>query len=660
MNNRLLVIDDNLITRTILAGLFKAEYDVVQASNGLEGINYLLAAPTSYCAILLDLNMPIMDGYKFIDKMKELNLLSSIPVIVVTAENSDAVETKVLEMGVSDIVNSPIVPKTVFCRVQNAISANYYRQNLEKTTKNLSSRLRKSNEIMIETLSSIIEHRSLESGQHIKRIRSFTEILLNQIAKTHPKYGLDNKTIQCIASASTLHDVGKIVIPDSILNKPGRLTKEEFETMKTHTVEGGNIIKKLKFLDQKDYLEYAYQIAMFHHERYDGKGYPYGLVGEDIPLCAQVAAIADVYDALTTPRVYKPAFSHDQTVRMIISGECGVFSEIIKQSFRLVAYQFEEKARQYRDGEINLEEFGFDMEENLLGDDSSSYIDSYRYKGMIKELGDIVLEIDYNTKEYTVLHHTVADLEKLALFGNITTDIPTFVDKLVHPEDCMKLLEQATLAKNDIERQKFDSKNIFVRLKLGKNKNYEWYEIKQVKLNSPDSKNIRTLVIFKNVEIYAHQNFEKFEDNTILKLEDINQTEKSEKQKDSEDIFDIGLTSDMIYEMFRSACDILYILNLDNGKAIFDYKNEDDFTTKVPENINDFVTDRCIKIHEEDKEQALNVASLAAHSNEEVSNEFRMLSKSGEYKKYRQRIVPIRGAAGNVSHLVGFINHKDA
>lgn len=650
---KILIVDDSKISRTILSGLFKDEYIVDEASNGKEGFELILQNPTSYCVVLLDLNMPVMNGYEFIEKMQAFNLINSIPIIVVTAENSETVETKVLEMGVSDIVNSPIVPKTVFCRVQNVISANNYRKNLESTTKELTKKLRKSNEIMIDTLSSIIEHRSLESGQHIKRIKSFTEILLNEIVKHFPELGLDSKTIQCIASASTLHDIGKIIIPDSILNKPGRLTKEEFEVMKTHSVQGGEIIKKLRIIDRKEYLEYAWQIAMYHHERYDGKGYPFGLAGEEIPLAAQVAAIADVYDALTTPRVYKPAFSHDVAVRMIICGECGSFSEKIRQCFRLCAYKFEEKARQYRDGEIILEEFGSDLQSALENNQATEFFDIYRYQPLLEQVGDIVLELDYTTKEYSVLRQNIPNFSSFPLFGNISSDIQMLLDKLVHPEDCSRLSEEILKAKKLIEANNFVKSSIFVRLRFNEESEYQLFEIQQVKINIPDKKSIKTIVTFRNIEKYTSEKLEETKTITIL--------ENTEKEnKIIQTLSDIGITTKMIYEMSRSACDILYILNLDSGEAFFECENEDYFTKQVPRTINDFVTDSCITIHKDDLENVLEKTSKSIRSFEESTIDFRMMNKAGEYKLYNQKIIPIKGNSGIVSHIIGFVNCKRA
>lgn len=658
-NKSILIIDDNRITRLLLVKIFKKDYEVLEADDGKIGFDLLLQDPSRICAILLNLNMPVMDGWQFIDKMKELNLLRLIPIIIVTAETIEEVETRALENGVSDIINTPIVPKTVYCRVKNVISANHHKRNLEAAAKDLSYRLHKSNETMIDTLSSIIEHRSLESGQHIKRIRSFTEILLREIKKNYPEYGLNDKIIYCIASASTLHDIGKIIIPDSILNKPGRLTTEEFETMKSHTVHGGDIIRKLDFVEKKDYLEYAWQIAMYHHERYDGKGYPSGLIGDDIPLCAQVAAIADVYDALTTPRVYKPAFSHEKTVRMIVSGECGAFSEKIKHCFRLVSDQFEEKARQYRDGEINLEEFGFtpELEED---NDLPDYLDNYRYDSLVKESGDIILEIDYASKKHGIIYSKNIDFSSVQLYGDISQDISIFVDKFVHPEDCINVLQKANLAMQEMEKQNFVSDKIFARLQFDNEDKYQWYEIKQFRYNTPETTSCRTIVIFTNVEKYINQDFANYESKTILKSDSFTKKIENTPETNDTQIQDIGLTTEMIYDMFRSTCDILYILNLDSGKTIVNYNDENDFTNKVPETINDFVSNKCVTIHEDDLEHVLENASKAVKSVEEVDTEFRMLSKQGEFKKYNHRIVPIKGTAGNVSHLVGFINHKHA
>lgn len=213
-----------------------------------------------------------------------------------------------------------------------------------------SASLRESNSIMIDALSSVIEYRSLESGQHIRRIRSFTKILLTNVAQSYQEYDLDNHKIDLITDASSMHDIGKIAIPDVILNKPGRLTPEEFEIMKTHTTKGCEILSGLDRMPDKEYLQYAYNICRYHHERWDGQGYPDGLKGENIPICAQVVAVADCYDALTTNRVYKDAIAQDEAFTMILNGKCGAFSPRLLECFKNVRDAFAQLSREYADG----------------------------------------------------------------------------------------------------------------------------------------------------------------------------------------------------------------------------------------------------------------------------------------------------------------------
>ena len=235
-------------------------------------------------------------------------------------------------------------------RLQVIINAYLYRWQLEKAVAEQSETIQRAKQVMMDALSAILEHRSTESGKHVLRIRSFTRILLEEVAKHYPEYGLDEDTIRTIASASALHDIGKISIPDDILNKPGKLTAEEFEVMKTHTTVGGELVHHLEGIGDEGYLRYAYNIAMYHHERWDGRGYPTGLKGDEIPICAQVVGIADAYDALTTERSYKKAFSCATAVNMILNGECGAFAPELYECFKRVRNEFSELAIRYADG----------------------------------------------------------------------------------------------------------------------------------------------------------------------------------------------------------------------------------------------------------------------------------------------------------------------
>lgn len=302
----MLIADDSDFNRAILRKIFSAEYQIAEASDGVEALAYIKSHGGELSVVLLDILMPNFDGFGVLRSMSQLKLIDAIPVVIITAYGNPNNEERCLEMGACDIINKPFSAGTITRRVRNVVQAHQHRDKLKKLARDLSVRLQRSFSNIVDTLSTIIENRNLESGQHITRTRLYTKVLLKELAASNPSYGLDSAAIETISSAAALHDVGKIVIPDAILNKPGRLTAEEFDVMKKHAAEGGVIVKHLGDGQHEDYLSYAYEIAFCHHERWDGKGYPRGLRGDDIPLCAQVTGIVDVYDALTTRRVYKP------------------------------------------------------------------------------------------------------------------------------------------------------------------------------------------------------------------------------------------------------------------------------------------------------------------------------------------------------------------
>lgn len=317
MNERdtILIVDDMEVNRAILCGLFEDEYKILEAENGLQAMELLETAQDSIAVMLLDIVMPEMDGYQVLRGMMERKFLSSVPVVVITSEASAESELHAFDFGASDIVTKPFEPHLVLRRVKNIIELYRHKLFLEDMVEEQAARLRDSNDVLTDALSSIIEYRSLESGRHIRRIRMFTKILMQRVCDTYPEYRLDAAQIDAIARASAMHDIGKIAIPDAILNKPGKLTAAEYEVMKSHTTYGCEMLANLERMNDRQYLEFAYQICRYHHERWDGRGYPDGLSGDAIPLCAQVVGIADCYDALTTDRVYKAAFSHEKIGR---------------------------------------------------------------------------------------------------------------------------------------------------------------------------------------------------------------------------------------------------------------------------------------------------------------------------------------------------------
>lgn len=291
--NQILVVDDMEINRIILCELFKNDFNTLEADNGLKALEIIKEHKDTIAAILLDIIMPVMDGFQLMEILQKNGILKKIPVILITADTFKENEIKGLTLGASDIIMKPFDPHIVKKRVENSIELYQYKNHLENMVIHQMKKLTETNNFIIDALSTVIEYRNLESGQHIKRIRVFTKTLLNEVANEYPEYELTANTINTISSASAMHDIGKIAIPDSVLLKPGKLTDEEFEIMKTHTTKGCEILKAFHHMENKLYLKYCYEICRHHHERWNGKGYPDGLSGDEIPLCAQVVSIAD-------------------------------------------------------------------------------------------------------------------------------------------------------------------------------------------------------------------------------------------------------------------------------------------------------------------------------------------------------------------------------
>lgn len=332
MQKTILIVDDQEINRAILAEGFGGKYEVLEAENGLEALEYL-DTNSNIAAVLLDIVMPELDGLGVLEAMRYRGLLNHIPVFIITASDSEDTITKAFDIGAVDVISKPFVLNAIDRRINNVIELYRHRNDMEAVINEQIERLNKVNLSMIETLATLIEFRDGESGEHVRRICGLTEILMTKVSEMYPEFRMERKEIEKIVTASILHDVGKIAIPDSILNKPGRLTAEEFAIMKEHTTRGCDILKKIPALMDNDIYNYVYDICRHHHERWDGRGYPDGLAGDDISIWSQVVAVADVYDALTSPRCYKAAFSIEKSVSMIRNGECGTFNPKVIAAF---------------------------------------------------------------------------------------------------------------------------------------------------------------------------------------------------------------------------------------------------------------------------------------------------------------------------------------
>ncbi len=318
---QVLVVDDVDINRMILEEILSADYDVFQADGGIAAIDYLFNCKRMPSMVLLDIMMPEMDGYEVLEVIRANEQTSRIPVMFITAAEAKENETRGINAGAVDYISKPFNVEVVRARVKNHIALKVYQDSLESLVQEQVQELTRTKENMLETMANIIEYRNLESGQHVKRTRHLAEIMVNRLVMD-PRFEdeLRDLDVDIMVKAVPLHDVGKIGIADDILLKPGKLTPEEFEVIKTHTTIGSDIIDSMLVQDNSAYLRHCRDICRYHHERWDGKGYPDGLSGREIPLSARIMAVVDVYDALTSERVYKPPFSHEKAVGIILEG----------------------------------------------------------------------------------------------------------------------------------------------------------------------------------------------------------------------------------------------------------------------------------------------------------------------------------------------------
>ncbi len=326
---KILIVDDSEMNRAMLTAILDKRYEILEAENGEVALEALNRHGADISLVLLDIVMPKMDGFEVLAVMNETRIIENVPVIMISAENGTSHIKRAYDLGVSDYISRPFDAEVVQKRVNNTLMLYAKQRRLVEMVTDQIYEKQKSNSILVNILSHVVEFRNGESGMHILHVNTLTNILLKLVCQKTDKYKLSESEIDLISMASSLHDIGKIAIPDNILNKPGRLTKEEFEIMKTHSAIGYSLIEEVPYNKNEPLLKISSEICRWHHERYDGRGYPDGLKGDEIPIYAQVVSLADVYDALTSERVYKPAYSHDKAIEMISNGECGAFNPIL-------------------------------------------------------------------------------------------------------------------------------------------------------------------------------------------------------------------------------------------------------------------------------------------------------------------------------------------
>jgi len=438
LRDTLLLMGGEHSSRSDLREIFSNTYNILEASNREQLLSLLQQNESCIAAMILDIPPVPSRDESITHQITSNPRYKDIPVIIVIPRENVDLELLAYEYGAADAISKPYNPQVMYRRVQTILELSAHKNSLEFMVNEQAEILRRSNEVMVDALSSIIEYRSAESGRHVQRIRHFAQILLQEIARVYPEYGLTDQDIQSIVSAATLHDIGKISIPDHILNKPSRLTDAEFEVMKNHTFNGAHIIKELSGIADQKYLRYAYNIALYHHERWDGGGYPKHLKGNEIPICAQVTALVDVYDALTTDRAYKDKIPHAQAVNMILNGECGAFNPKILECFKRVRDRFAELADIMADGSAAVSE---EISRPLPHpDDGPLPVDSLqmlqmKYQTLLHYVDATVLEVDFSSGIYHIIFNPDPDFILSSSGPSFFDAIAEVKNSIVHPAD---------------------------------------------------------------------------------------------------------------------------------------------------------------------------------------------------------------------------------
>ncbi len=435
-HDTLLIVSGSGENRAQLRRLLEKRFHLLEAGNSQQTMLLLKQNVSCIAAVLLDVSLENTRQEDLLTRQEGLEILSQTAIIAICREETPQMLLESLGYGAADVIPLDYEPQAMLHRIENVVDLHLHRQHLKTLVEDQAKALRQSNEIMVDALSSIIEYRSAESGQHILRIRQFTKLLLEDVMDSCPEYGLDDRSVAIISSAAALHDIGKIAIPDAILMKKGPLTAQEREIMNTHAETGCKILACLGDVGEPEYMRYAYHICRYHHERWDGKGYPEGLSGDAIPICAQVVGLADAYDALTTKRAYKEAFSFDQAVNMILKGECGMFSPKLLECFKHVVRPFEALARACADGKPPKVDY-FDaalpaareMEENTLERVRAKYFALLHY------IDGFLIEVNFNQRLFHVVYNPYPELALFRDTKSLEEIRDMVLNRLVLPGD---------------------------------------------------------------------------------------------------------------------------------------------------------------------------------------------------------------------------------
>ena len=441
----LLLVDSSNNSRVSLRNIFEDSFNILEARNCEQAMLLLEQDRGCIAAVLLDAPLLEANEYKMLCDMDRKHLLSAVPVMVIVDSDSSESEIRALDFGAADVITRPFSTSVVRRRLENIISLYHHKWHLSDLVEEKAQSLHRSNEAIMDALSTVIEQRGAKSVHHIPRIRQFTKLLLDELIRSCPEYNLDERTAQIIASAAALHDIGKVFIPDSILNKPDKLTAEEFEIAKDHALSSRHLLDCLNDLGNNEYLYYAYNICCYHHERWDGNGYPNGLAGNDIPISAQVVGLADAYDALTTSRTYRPAYSCEKAANMILNGECGMFSPQLLECFKQVRGRFAELVHAGT-GDTNVHSVPSAIPPRPQlspAELDTLQLAQAKSQALLHYLDVTVAEVDLDQGGYHLLYNPDPNLAVLRSAATFDDVLQRLAVEAVHPDDRGALLEQA-------------------------------------------------------------------------------------------------------------------------------------------------------------------------------------------------------------------------
>lgn len=486
----ILIVDDVELNRAIISEVFKNEYAILEAENGAQAIELLEQHLTSVSIVLLDIIMPVMDGFEVLQIMNDRGWKSQLPVVMITTDTSEESTHKGYELGASDIISKPFNPKLVRQRVNNIVELYSHKSNLEalvheqmSTLRERAAKLHESSVNMIDMLSNVIEYKNADTSPKVINIRKITKAILLELVKVNSKYSFTSNQIDQISDGAALHDIGKVAVPDAILNKRGKLTDSELIEAQKHAERGAQLIKQITSSKKRDYFKYCYEICLYHHERYDGKGYPKGISGDDIPIWAQVVSIADVYEALVSNRIYREAYPHSQAVAMIKNGECGIFNPDILRAFLIAEKKFNKEFPElskkdifnYQGKNNNIANANLEndlSENNNVASDRILWLlemERQKYQILSEMSGDIIFECNTVTNKVTFTEK----IEELTGAKIIDEDADSVIDTslALFDEDRAELHKLFDNLSPDAANFKTE-----IRIIL-KNGTYRWYQM---------------------------------------------------------------------------------------------------------------------------------------------------------------------------------------